>query len=158
MKAWDQILNQKHTRYYASGGSTLFLPPPLSRSEIHNFQTSTGYKWTDEFFDLYTHHDGVGIIPPDEEVIWSFVPTHKINSFGDSTRAWFSATHPDIAKCFYPFFDWMSGDALGYLNIERFTPGTLFEFEHESYEFDAAQSWEIFLKPAYNSIQDFLES
>lgn len=138
----------------------------MPKSEIQAFKRKTGFEWTEEFFDFYTRHDGVGMMQPgNEKVNWSFVPTSEVCIFVDSIRKWFTSTHPEIARAFFPFFDWGSGDAVGYFrlsdilreDVDEIVPGTLFEFEHECYEFDPSQPWTDFLQPAYGSIRHFLK-
>jgi|GEM_PF-1345461 len=166
MTNWTNRLKRWHSRHFADNGSALHLGPSTSPSELHGFKERTQFEWPAEFLELYTKHDGVGVkAPPDDEVTWSFVPTNEIAKFGDSIRDWFSATHPEIAKAFFPFLDWGSGDAVGYIRLEDVLkhpvkgigPGTLFEFEHECYEFDSSQHWTDFLQPAYESIEHFLK-
>ena len=134
--------------------------------EFQNFKELSQFEWPAEFVDFYGNHDGVGLrMQPQEEVIWNFVPSHEIGTFAHSVREWFSETHPEIARAFFPFFDWGCGDAVGYVRVDHLLkdvvdeilPGSLFEFDHENYRFDASQPWFEFLQPCYASIRDFLK-
>jgi hypothetical protein len=156
MKNWTDLLTQRHGRYYESGDSQLVLPAPVSEQAIAEFKRSTGYHWTEEFCDLYSHHDGVGLALPNQEMAWQFLPTREFHGFSVLIRDWFVKTHPSIAEVYYPFFDWGSGDAMGYLDLPDVPQGVLVEFEHEAYEFDAKQPWSSFLKQSHDSIRSFL--
>lgn len=138
----------------------------MAPSEIQNLNERSQFEWPAEFVDLYSKHDGVGLkMQLHEEVLWNFVPTSQIGTFTLSVREWFSETHPEIAKVFFPFFDWGCGDAVGYVLLDQILkdvvdeilPGTLFEFDHENYKFDASQPWIEFLQPSCESIRLFLE-
>lgn len=158
MKNWTEILKQRHSRYYATNGSHLVLPPPMVSQTMTELKLSTNYQWTKEFFDLYSRHDGVGLSLPDHEVLWQFVPSSELVSFSVSIREWFVGTHPEISQAYHPFFDWGSGDAIGYLDLPEIPVGVLVEFEHEAYEFDADQPWSEFLRQSHDSILSFLET
>ena len=136
----------------------LVLADPLPVSRVKEFQSSSGYVWSPEFFELYTQHDGVGLrTPEDGELIWGFVPTSELPSFAASVRHWFERTHPEVAKAFFPFFDWYCGDAIGYLRWPGIKKGTLVEFDHDYYEFKPGQPWREFLRPSHDSIMSFLK-
>lgn len=138
----------------------------MAKTKFKDFQKKTGFKWTNEFFELYGRHDGFGLKEvSDEKVSWICVPSHEIESLGENVRSLFSETHPEISKAFFPFYDWGSGDAAGYFQLQEImdsdvtgvAPETIFEFDHENYNFDPCQPWFDFLQPAYESIHSLLD-
>lgn len=157
MNKWDKLLTERHRKYYDERiHGALLMNKGLAKSAIEPFKRLTRYAWCDDFFGLYARHDGVGLQQPDNITNWMFVPTAELMAFKQSICGWFQDTHAVLAAKFFPFFDWANGDAIGFLDVEG-VENVLFEFEHESYEFDPDQEVTEFLKPSYESIADFLK-
>lgn len=156
MTNWIEAVQLLHARHFSKTSGQLVFGAPLSVSDAAAFREVTAFDWTPEFFELYQQANGIAMASTsDTAPEWNFLPTTEIARMCDSSRAWFVDTHPQIAKAFFPFFDWRSGDTVGYLNLEG-VPPILFAFEHEQYEFDAKQDWSEFLQPAFETLLDFV--
>jgi hypothetical protein len=157
MTNWTEILQNDHKRFHEDDGVQLVLGPPATPVQLEKLDAMTSFSWPKEFRELYACHDGVGLVLPGEAVEWSFVPTSELVTFGDTVRGWFADTHPEIARAFHPFFNWGSGDSMGFLESDSYPIGTVFLFEHEFYRFSNDQNWVDFLIPSYHSILSFIK-
>jgi hypothetical protein len=158
MKSWDDLVNESHERDHEGDGFQLVKMPPATSDEIDSLQKLIGIKLPDEFRDLYLAINGFGVVGKSAEIYWSFIPLDKILGFIASTREFFQDTHPDVAKRFFPFIDWSDGDASGYMisPSDRLLP-SLFDFQHDDYEFEETQEGSEFLVTATRNIKDFIK-
>lgn len=132
---------------------------PASLADLRGLEAILGVKLPAEVLEIYQIYNGIGQVTRTGGEYWSFHPLHEIVEFITDTRSYFSKTHPDLAKRFFPVFDWNTGDAVGFLMGEdgAWEPG-IYEFEHDDYGFDAEQDGSVFLRPCEEEcLADFLE-
>ncbi len=158
MKSWYDLIHASHERDHKSDGYQLVTMPPANPYEIQSLEELVGITFPSEFHDLYSTFNGVGVVGKTGKTYWTFTPLDKIPEFIASTREFFQDTHPDLAKRFFPFIDWSDGDASGYmLSPSRDLLPSLFDFQHDDYEFEETQDDSEFLVVAYRDIKDFIQ-
>lgn len=156
MKNWEKQIRDFHKRHYASRGMPLVLNKGCSNLGV--VKAAFGKDVPEELQDLYKNIDGFGVNLPTGKRIWIIVPSHMLAQFVSNVRGWFDDTHPEVAANFCPFFDWGSGDSIGYLSNNNTLNNRLFEFSHENLEFSVGQDWKSFLiLTQYRSIADLLK-
>jgi hypothetical protein len=157
MKNWQEIILRHHEWAHKNDGYSLVTRPGADSADITALEASLGIELPVEFHELYRTYDGVGVSADSGQIYWMFRSLTEIPKFMEESRDWFQETHPEIARRFFPFIDWSSGDATGYLLSQSggLLPG-LYDFEHEAYEFDESQDETTFLSSLHNTIEDFL--
>ena len=155
MKNWQDIIQRSHEWAHKNDGYSLVTRPGAELADITALESSFGFQLPTEFHELYLTYDGVGVSADSGQIYWMFRSLAQIPKFMEETRDWFQETHPEVARRFFPFIDWSSGDSTGYLLSQsgELLPG-LYDFEHEDYEFDASQDESAFLSSFYTTIED----
>ena len=158
---WTQLIQDQHQRYHPHGHTKLILQDGATDDEIDALSVKMGFKLPDEFRDLYRTHNGFGTPSSDgpNAVRWSFLPLSLIEEKTKAATGWMQETHPDIARGFFVFMDYLCGDYSGYFfDNPHQSPPDICTFEHELYEFDASQPAEEFFSSQWASLREILET
>lgn len=156
MDKWIKLVTEFHTADHPESPESLVIGAPATEEEIAALESETGFKFPAEFHEFYRSCNGFGR-KDGEEVIWFCAPLEEILKMSGEARKWFRGTHEELAEQFVAFIDWESGDYTGYVFDEDGEPfEALFDFEHESYDYESRQDPDEFLVPIFPSIEDFL--
>lgn len=104
---------------------------------------------------VYQECNGFGV-KEGGEVEWLLMPIENLQDFIARYRSTWEETHPLMASKFVPVFDWGNGDVSGYLPLEIDATNAIYTWDHELYEYDAAQDWREFLVETESSVKDLL--
>lgn len=155
---WTKILSEDHKRNHEGGEWSLVLGPKATKSDISELVSLFGrFTPPSELLDLYCCHNGVGIHSNDGGVRWSFVPIQELKHFISQNQEMLTDTHPEVAIRYFPFYDWMNGDSVGYLwdTKDRRLTG-LYELSNELYRYDSTQNWNDFMIARPDSIAELI--
>jgi hypothetical protein len=157
MDKWKTIITDFHLLDHPGSPDSLHFGPPATAAEIAAFEAGIGFHFPEEFHDLYRSCNGFGR-RDGEEIIWFCAPLEEIPALSEDVRKWFKGTHPELAAQFVAFIDWESGDYTGYVFDEegKVLEG-LFDFQHDSYDYESKQDPDEFLVPMFPTIGDLLE-
>ena len=157
MKDWNKIALNYHNLSHKGDEYSLLLGEPCSKADIMACFSSQNFSPPEEFIDVYTAFDGLGISSSVYGNLWMLVPLSQFSRCQRDARNWFSDDYPDLAQRFFPFIDWSNGDYSGYLLSSEgvLLPG-IYDFSHEEYEpSDKIDENEV-LESVYDSIYEFL--
>ena len=155
MPDWKKLVEDHHQWAHAKDDYELVMLPPASAAELQALEATLGFAAPRELRSFYEQVGGCGVKAPDSETYWLVVPVTEVAANIASARDWFDETHPRLAKRFFPFISWASGDYTGYLKSPLFgLKRGLYTFEHEGYEFEAGQLPWFFMKKDYKSLED----
>lgn len=158
MPDWKKTVEAHHQWAHPNDGFELVMLPPASDIEVRSLQSTFGFPVPSELRGFYEQIGGCGVKAGDHEVSWMVVPVTEVATNIAKARDWFANTHPKLAARFYPFIDWDCGDYTGYLQSPLGLKRGLYTFEHESYEFEAAQPAQSFLTKSYSSLEDLFST
>lgn len=157
MPDWDNLLLREFESNHSGEDYTLVLGLPCSAEDLEAFRVEMGLpELPAEFVDFYSACNGTGLSDEAGHMVWMFVPIDLLPEFVQQIRVTFAETHPEWAARFLPFFDWGTGDGIGYLWPEGGGAPVLVEFEQAGYESRADQPPEEFLLPGPESIEQFI--
>lgn len=156
MSEWIEIVKAHHQRYSEKDGYALIINPGADENRLNEIQDHLRWKFPKNLIEIYRECDGYGISWPGLDVDWNLMPILDLENFANDVRGWFKETHPVVASRFFPFFNWGTGDSIGFLADENGISEKLYEFSHDSYEFDEAQNWKDFIQYEASSIKEFL--
>lgn len=156
MNKWHTRIEEFHAADHPDAADSLVIGEPAGEQEISALERELGFRFPEEFHDFYRSCNGFGR-RDGAEVIWFCAPLQEIQKMSAEARKWFKGTHPELAEHFVAFIDWESGDYSGYVFDENGDPfEALFDFEHESYDFESKQDPDEFLVPMFPSIEELL--
>lgn len=157
MTNWHNVVLSHHAWAHKDDDYKLVMQPSAADATIHSLTEQTGFPITAEFREFYNQINGFGVAADGQKTSWLLVPVERIEATIARARAGFEETHPELAKRFFPFIDWDSGDYSGYFTAEdgSLLPG-LYDFDHETYEFDEEQASEEVVTKGDASILEFL--
>ena len=156
MENWKELITRFHSADHPESPESLHIGPPATAEEIAAFEAKAGFRFPEEFHDLYRSCNGFGR-KDGAEVIWFCAPLEEIPNMSEQARKWFTGTHPELAAQFVAFIDWESGDYTGYVfDEEGEVFEGLFDFEHESYDYESKQDPDEFILPMFPSLKDLL--
>ena len=160
MNEWLNLFQRQRASDPCDGCEMIFGEAADART-IDDLERKFCFHFPDEFRSLYTTYDGYGVIYDTKpgEIYWDFRPIGDLEAFVKQYRDAISGTHPAIATRFYPFFDWSTGDAAGYLldGDGKLLPG-IYDFFHAGYEADETQDFTDFLEHASDTIVGYVEN
>lgn len=143
------------SQYYASSQiADVHFGPPADADSITRLK-NIHPSFPADLIAVYQECNGFGVKEGDE-VEWLLMPIEKLQDFVANCRSTWEETHPLMASKFVPVFDWGNGDVSGYLPLEIAPANTIYTWDHELYEYDAAQDWREFLVETESSIEDLL--
>ena len=146
MANWKSIVESFFRNSDPEGEYRHVTGPPASNAALSTVEARIGVSIPEELRSLYLLYNGFGM-QHDDEPGWVIPSLEDLPDFMEKWRLAFSETHPDSASRFFPYFDWVNGDATGYMLQDdgKYYP-FLVTFMHELYRYSASQDIDEFLE------------
>ncbi len=122
---WRELI----INFISYGGSVdqdkIVLGDPVPESEIESFEKRIGLPLSEQFRQFYQSQNGFGLIQPDGNVDWIFVPLEDIQKLTAKTEKWVSEFDPKLQGRILAFGDWDEFVSAGILYSPDGTPSTM---------------------------------
>lgn len=133
---WEKVFNRWTEDRFPSYRGNIISSAKKNQEEISSCLKDFDYPEIDELYKFYSYRNGVGLREPKNtaEIWWFFSPIERLQEFREICINHFKDTHPFLAERYFPFYDALNGDSMGYmLNKDGECCSGIYYFDHEIY-------------------------